>query len=114
MENVLGAELKGGIPGLSAGGALANAVVVLILFVASRFVRVFWSPVSGDVLYWLLAFYTLVCLARLRIDLFRWIRNPDTSFGLNMIVCAVASFGVISGLRIATAPLITRAITFIG
>jgi hypothetical protein len=102
-----------GIPSLTIGAGLANAVAILVLFVLSRFVRTLWSDMAGDAVYWLLAFYVCICFARLRVDLFRWVRNQDTSFILNMIVVAAASFAVITGLRVATSPVIMRAIKLI-
>ena len=106
-------EADEGTLGLTIGGALANAVVILVLFVASRLIRALWSEMAGDALYWLLGIYVWVCSARLRIDLFRWVRNPDTSFMFNIVVLAIASFAVITGLRIVTAPLIVLAIKLI-
>ena len=91
---------------LTIGATLAKAVAIFILFVASRLIRAFWSEMAGDAFYWILAIYIWVCFARLRLGLFGWVRNPDTSFMLNIIVVAIASFAVITGLRIATAPLI--------
>jgi hypothetical protein len=88
--------------------ALVNAAILILLFILSRFVRAMWSETAGDVSYWLLACYLWGLLAAWRVDLFRWIRNPDTSFVLNMIVRAAASFAIITGLRIATAPLIVE------
>ncbi len=90
--------------------ALAHAAIFILLFVLSRFVRALWSQTAGDVSYWLLGCYVWALLAAWRVDLFRWIRNPDTSFVLNMIVRAAASFAIITGLRIATAPLIVEVV----
>lgn len=93
---------------LSVLGILANAAILVILFIASRFVRALWNPVAGDVCYWLLALWIWIYLATLRVDLFQRVRNPDTSFMLNMIVQAAASVAIVTGLRIATAPLLTH------
>ena len=91
-------------------GILANAAILVILFIASRFVRALWNPVAGDVCYWLLALWIWIYLASLRVDLFQRVRNPDTSFMLNMILQAAASVAIVTGLRIATAPLLTHAL----
>src|SRR5579872_1178827 len=93
---------------------LANAAILVLLFVAARFARALWNPVVGDICYWLLAFWIWIYLATLRVDLFPRIRNPDTSFMLNMIVQAAASVAIVTGLRIVTAPLLTHALILMG
>src|ERR1700743_2023318 len=66
--------------GLTIGAALGNAFAIAILFIVSRFVRALWSEMAGNASYWLLGVYVWICLAMLRLDLFRRVRNPDTSF----------------------------------
>jgi hypothetical protein len=111
-EQAISIQADEGIPSITPRALLANVLAITILFVGSRLVRALWSELAGDASYWLLGCYALICLVRLRIDLFPRVRNRDTSFVLNMIVSAAASFAFLTGLRIATAPLIMRAIKF--
>jgi hypothetical protein len=83
-----------------------HVVILLALFVLSRFVRALWSQVVGDLCYWLVGFLFFIGLCMWRVNFFRWVKNPDTDFVLNLLIRAVASAGAISALRIATSPLV--------